>query len=711
MFCTNCGKELQDEWIRCPYCGTDVEDDEFQEENDFREESNFQEETVLASEPEGREELENKESGEGEEELENQESNEEELNPQESEDEDSENETESNIYEFQAVRRRGNYWTKEIETTVEINDDHVTVNKGKKQEKSFHLKDIKSHHFSYQPIWWISDFVRIVIFALFMTVSNGMTIFAVLLSIYMACSKHLIVVLADGTKVKIPMRQKADAAEFLEAIGCSKDEIDKCNAKKVSTRTWDIRYLILSMILFAVTFYAVRMGFYSQTYNDNMEKLGIVSDGEKENKNEKEEEYVETLETDEIIERLFAFTEFEVDNDGYKRYLFNYSYEEGHEGPEGWSLIYTKDNDFIRFQDPFIEACFADMFGLDAVYDDSGFIYDFDDKTISVQFDQGITEGLTWLEYDFNNKQCILTIEDEKYEASDEFIEALNEYSLLELMEAESAEVVLLLGENGLSQGDIRVLEFEDIEAYVKSHGYSSNSNTDRESGMEDEETDIALDEDLSIEDSVFSQKEEYILPDSSSMILVPNDLKGLSVSEMQMAINEIYARHGRRFHDVNVQAYFDCMSWYNGTIEPEQFDDSVLNKYERSNINTIVEMIDSRSGVGSEELQPIPDFAGTYYMENSDVGISLLISVYTDVLYENLQYGEAYADMEIGIRMGTGGMSWSNSSLLKNGMNEYMVSGGDLDGAILTVIPDGVVLSGVEGADGIYDLVEKYYS
>lgn len=217
--------------------------------------------------------------------------------------------------------------------------------------------------------------------------------------------------------------------------------------------------------------------------------------------------------------------------------------------------------------------------------------------------------------------------------------------------------------------------------------------------------------------DSVFAPagtsipEPEYILPDSSSKILVPNDLKGISIDDMQMAINEIYARHGRKFKDADIQAYFDSMSWYREEIEPEQFDDGVLNKYERSNINTIVEMIDSRSGVGSEELQPITDFAGEYYMETADAGVSLLISVYTDVSYENLQYGDAYADMEVGIRMGSGGMSWSNGSLLKNEMNEYIVSGGDLDGATLKVIPDGVTISGTGGADGTYSLVEKYYS
>ncbi|MFR9148557.1 MAG: YARHG domain-containing protein [Hungatella sp.] len=31
----------------------------------------------------------------------------------------------------------------------------------------------------------------------------------------------------------------------------------------------------------------------------------------------------------------------------------------------------------------------------------------------------------------------------------------------------------------------------------------------------------------------------------------------------LRFAKNEIYARHGRRFHDSELQGYFDQLSWY----------------------------------------------------------------------------------------------------------------------------------------------------
>ena len=57
---------------------------------------------------------------------------------------------------------------------------------------------------------------------------------------------------------------------------------------------------------------------------------------------------------------------------------------------------------------------------------------------------------------------------------------------------------------------------------------------------------------------------------------------------ELQMAINEIYARHGRRFQDSGIQAYFDEKSWYLGTTDPDSFDESVLSDVELTNIQVL---------------------------------------------------------------------------------------------------------------------------
>ncbi len=82
---------------------------------------------------------------------------------------------------------------------------------------------------------------------------------------------------------------------------------------------------------------------------------------------------------------------------------------------------------------------------------------------------------------------------------------------------------------------------------------------------------------------------EGYILPDSSVRYLTDQDLIGLSSEQLRLARNEIYARHGRKFKDEYLQAYFNGQSWYQGTVEPDRFnDDALLNDVERKNLELI---------------------------------------------------------------------------------------------------------------------------
>ena len=51
---------------------------------------------------------------------------------------------------------------------------------------------------------------------------------------------------------------------------------------------------------------------------------------------------------------------------------------------------------------------------------------------------------------------------------------------------------------------------------------------------------------------------------------------------------NEIYARHGYIFGSADLNSYFQSMNWYHGYLTADQFDDSVLNEYERANLDMI---------------------------------------------------------------------------------------------------------------------------
>lgn len=79
-----------------------------------------------------------------------------------------------------------------------------------------------------------------------------------------------------------------------------------------------------------------------------------------------------------------------------------------------------------------------------------------------------------------------------------------------------------------------------------------------------------------------------YVIEGSDTRYLTKEDVAGLTKEQLRYARNEIYARHGRRFKDQELQQYFDSKSWYQGTIDPDSFNESVLNDCERDNIDLI---------------------------------------------------------------------------------------------------------------------------
>ena len=65
-----------------------------------------------------------------------------------------------------------------------------------------------------------------------------------------------------------------------------------------------------------------------------------------------------------------------------------------------------------------------------------------------------------------------------------------------------------------------------------------------------------------------------------------------MTLNELRIARNELYARHGRIFNDGGLQAYFESRSWYHGTILSNDFKDELFfNDYEKKNRDLIVEV------------------------------------------------------------------------------------------------------------------------
>ena len=81
---------------------------------------------------------------------------------------------------------------------------------------------------------------------------------------------------------------------------------------------------------------------------------------------------------------------------------------------------------------------------------------------------------------------------------------------------------------------------------------------------------------------------DSYLLPESNSRYLTREDLKDFTQEQCCLARNEIYARHGRQFNTAPIAAYFATKNWYESTIPAASFSDTLLNEYERSNVNFI---------------------------------------------------------------------------------------------------------------------------
>lgn len=83
------------------------------------------------------------------------------------------------------------------------------------------------------------------------------------------------------------------------------------------------------------------------------------------------------------------------------------------------------------------------------------------------------------------------------------------------------------------------------------------------------------------------SSSSGYIIPGSDSRYIGYSDIQGLSSWEIKLAKNEIYARHGRKFNNSEIQSYFNRQSWYYGSISPsnDSYIENQFNDYERENV------------------------------------------------------------------------------------------------------------------------------
>lgn len=121
-----------------------------------------------------------------------------------------------------------------------------------------------------------------------------------------------------------------------------------------------------------------------------------------------------------------------------------------------------------------------------------------------------------------------------------------------------------------------------DLAAYSGSCGYSIPVLT----GTEKENLSLIINSPVfySSEKANVSVSSEFIFPSSDMRRLTEGEIEYLTLEELSLARNEIFARHGRIFKTDALQFYFERKSWYN----PDAYYDDQLNSIEKYNVDLI---------------------------------------------------------------------------------------------------------------------------
>ena len=82
-----------------------------------------------------------------------------------------------------------------------------------------------------------------------------------------------------------------------------------------------------------------------------------------------------------------------------------------------------------------------------------------------------------------------------------------------------------------------------------------------------------------------------YLIPDSAERYLKAAEVQNYNRDEIQLMINEIYARHGREFHTQENTNYFSRQDWYNPISgKSDEEIEREFNNFEKANVKLLCE-------------------------------------------------------------------------------------------------------------------------
>ena len=135
-----------------------------------------------------------------------------------------------------------------------------------------------------------------------------------------------------------------------------------------------------------------------------------------------------------------------------------------------------------------------------------------------------------------------------------------------------------------VSQGEVR----EEVTEGSGQEEEDQEETGGAEAAKEQEEVKEADDPDDSDAEKKSADTEGQIFPDSSSRVLSWSEINALTESQVQDAINEIFARRGYIFRDEKYRKYYESFSWYHGTTPADRFSEDIFTDIEKENVERL---------------------------------------------------------------------------------------------------------------------------
>lgn len=121
----------------------------------------------------------------------------------------------------------------------------------------------------------------------------------------------------------------------------------------------------------------------------------------------------------------------------------------------------------------------------------------------------------------------------------------------------------------------------------------SISNNKQEAAKINQQQTDITtqISDDKSEEEFVDDdnlEEDAYILSESNSRLIEYTEILDFDTETLNLAKNEIYARHGYIFDTDSIAKHFQKCKWYIPSVKSSEFTDSVFNQYEVQNIRLL---------------------------------------------------------------------------------------------------------------------------